>query len=162
MMARGKCSNQRPNTLMQDRSPPARRNHLQRTAGPYSWVKLRSPDVQPGSRLCLQERTSSIWPVRSEKCQQRTCVERATQRLPTRSTGRPGIHWNSRPYSFSPFLWFQDYAASHSTLLAPGICRNARVSAQLNATVSTNPMGAFTVAGTLKSNSQYCSHSAIG
>src|SRR4051794_41618688 len=35
MMARSKCSNQRPDTLMQDRSPPARRNHLQRTAGPY-------------------------------------------------------------------------------------------------------------------------------
>ena len=35
MMARSKCSNQRPDTLMQDRSPPTRRNHLQRTAGPY-------------------------------------------------------------------------------------------------------------------------------
>src|SRR5947207_9499155 len=35
MMARSKCSNQRPDTLMQDSSPPARRNHLQRTAGPY-------------------------------------------------------------------------------------------------------------------------------
>ena len=47
-------------------------------------------------------------------------------------------------------------AASHSTLFAPGICRNARVSAQLNATVSTNPIGAFTVAGrSVKSNSQY-------
>jgi hypothetical protein len=34
-MARSKCSNQRPDTLMQDRSPPARRNHLQRAAGPY-------------------------------------------------------------------------------------------------------------------------------
>jgi hypothetical protein len=32
-------SNQRPDTLMQDRSPPARRNHLQRTAGPYIGVK---------------------------------------------------------------------------------------------------------------------------
>src|SRR5882724_4477102 len=41
MMARSKCSNQRPDTLMQDRSPPARRNHLQRTAGPYIGVKLR-------------------------------------------------------------------------------------------------------------------------
>src|SRR5258708_25462602 len=39
MMARSKCSNQRPDTLMRDRSPPARRNHLQRTAGPYIWVK---------------------------------------------------------------------------------------------------------------------------
>src|SRR6476661_5775168 len=35
MMAQSKCSNQRPDTLMQDRSPPARRIHLQRTAGPY-------------------------------------------------------------------------------------------------------------------------------
>src|SRR5450432_2053280 len=33
-------SNQRPDTLMQDRSPPAWRNHLQRTAGPYIRVKL--------------------------------------------------------------------------------------------------------------------------
>src|SRR3979409_1493502 len=41
MMARSKCSNQRPDTLMQDRSPPVRRNHLQRTAGPYIRVKLR-------------------------------------------------------------------------------------------------------------------------
>jgi hypothetical protein len=49
-----------------------------------------------------------------------------------------------------------------STRFAPGIFRSARVSAQLNATVSTNPMGAFTLAGRLKSNSQYCSHSAIG
>src|SRR6266478_3108323 len=42
MMARSKCSNQRPDTLMQDRSPPARRNHLQRTAGPYIRVKMRN------------------------------------------------------------------------------------------------------------------------
>jgi hypothetical protein len=31
-------SNQRPNTLMQDRSPPFRQRLLQRTAGPYIWV----------------------------------------------------------------------------------------------------------------------------
>jgi hypothetical protein len=31
-------SNQRPNTLMQDRSPPVRQRLLQRTAGPYIWV----------------------------------------------------------------------------------------------------------------------------
>ena len=36
MMARSaKRSNQRPDTLMQDRSPPARQRLLQRTAGPY-------------------------------------------------------------------------------------------------------------------------------
>jgi hypothetical protein len=39
MMARSKCSNQRPDTLMQDRSPPIRRIFLQRTAGPYIRVK---------------------------------------------------------------------------------------------------------------------------
>jgi hypothetical protein len=38
------------------------------------WVKLRSPEVQPGSRLCLQERTSSVRPVRSEKCHRQTLV----------------------------------------------------------------------------------------
>lgn len=30
-------------------------------------VKLRVPDVQPGSRLCFQERTSSVWSLRSDK-----------------------------------------------------------------------------------------------
>src|SRR3954453_1721343 len=43
MMARSKCSNQRPDTLMQDRSPPARRNHLQRTAGPYNGSNAAPP-----------------------------------------------------------------------------------------------------------------------
>src|SRR6266480_6816412 len=35
------------------------------------WVKLRSPDVQPGGRLCPQQRTSLVKPARSEKCQYR-------------------------------------------------------------------------------------------
>src|SRR5437762_4659106 len=35
MMARSKCSNQSPDTLSQDPSPPPRGNHLQRTVGPY-------------------------------------------------------------------------------------------------------------------------------
>jgi hypothetical protein len=36
MMARSTtCSNQRPDTLMQDRSPLSQRRLLQRTAGPY-------------------------------------------------------------------------------------------------------------------------------
>ncbi len=35
----------------------------------------------------------------------------------------------------------------HSTFVAPGICRNARVSAQLNATVITNPIVALMIAG---------------
>jgi hypothetical protein len=34
---------------MQDRSPPARRNHLQRTAGPYIWVKRRNTHCEQTS-----------------------------------------------------------------------------------------------------------------
>src|SRR6516165_8075067 len=58
MMARSKCSNQRPDTLMQDRSPPARRNHLQRTAGPYIWVISRQSVSPSGCPLCTGKRTS--------------------------------------------------------------------------------------------------------
>ena len=45
---------------------------LQRTAGPYRWVKTGSPGAQPGSRLCPQERTWSAEPVRSGQCHFRT------------------------------------------------------------------------------------------
>jgi hypothetical protein len=38
MMARSTRSNQRPDTLMQDRICQIDENLLQRTAGPYSWV----------------------------------------------------------------------------------------------------------------------------
>jgi hypothetical protein len=34
-----------------------------------SWVKLRRRDLPPGNQLCLQERTSSVPLVSSEKCQ---------------------------------------------------------------------------------------------
>src|SRR5260370_4534722 len=60
MMARSKCSNLRPDTLMQDRSPPTRRNHLQRTAGPYIWVKAGNTRCEYlFSALLLKERTWS-------------------------------------------------------------------------------------------------------
>src|SRR3982074_70465 len=42
MMARSKSSNQRPDTLMQDRNRQLDENLLQRAAGPYIWVKGRS------------------------------------------------------------------------------------------------------------------------
>jgi hypothetical protein len=49
-MARSMRSNQRPDTLTQDRSPPTRRRLLQRTAGPYigsfSTFLLTRPDVR--------------------------------------------------------------------------------------------------------------------
>jgi hypothetical protein len=39
-------SNQRPDTLMQDRKPTDRSNLLQRTAAPYIWVALSpSPEI---------------------------------------------------------------------------------------------------------------------
>src|SRR5258708_24941692 len=66
MMARSKCSNQRPDTLMQDRSPPARRNHLQRTAGPYIRVKTGGRDgairfpVYPRQPTCRQSAPTSV------------------------------------------------------------------------------------------------------
>src|ERR1700676_881902 len=60
MMARSKCSNQRPDTLMQDRLLPARRNHLQRTAGPYKRVIFASRFWRLQSPLFLDERTSLV------------------------------------------------------------------------------------------------------
>jgi hypothetical protein len=47
MMARStKRSNQRPDTLMQDRMPPDRRTLLRRTAGPYIRVRFSPHDAQ--------------------------------------------------------------------------------------------------------------------
>src|ERR1700681_1995103 len=71
MMARSKCSNQRPDTLMQDRSPPARQIHLQRTAGPYIRVKNGSGGA---SKLCLRyptKQTSTPATTTSVSCQNR-------------------------------------------------------------------------------------------
>jgi hypothetical protein len=68
MMARSKCSNQRPDTLMQDRSLPARRNHLQRTAGPYIWVNNGPDGPETPLPLYPNERTSRDPPGRSGSC----------------------------------------------------------------------------------------------
>ena len=62
-------------TLMQDRSPPARRNHLQRTAGPYIWViRHRPPVAEPEAKsavtrkLTLFQRPGSCFsPSRTEE-----------------------------------------------------------------------------------------------
>jgi hypothetical protein len=59
MVARSKCSNQRPDTLMQDRNRQLDENLLQRTAGPYNRVKWRrflpahrmSADVRSRTKL---------------------------------------------------------------------------------------------------------------
>ena len=46
MMARARRSNQRPDTLMQDRSPPLDEILLRRTAGPY--IRVIFDQVQRG------------------------------------------------------------------------------------------------------------------
>jgi hypothetical protein len=67
-MARSKCSNQRPDTLMQDRSPPARRNHLQRAAGPYIRVNRATLTVRPLLQVFPYEQTSATSVGMSQKC----------------------------------------------------------------------------------------------
>src|SRR5258708_39662084 len=69
MMARSTCSNQRPDTLMQDPLTPARQNLLQRTAGPYIWVKNGSGRARRACPLYPQEQTSSGHPCMSVSCQ---------------------------------------------------------------------------------------------
>src|SRR6266702_6834525 len=59
MMARSKCSNQRPDTLMQDRSPPVRRNHLQRAAGPYMRVNRVGLTLNQPLPVHSDQRTST-------------------------------------------------------------------------------------------------------
>jgi hypothetical protein len=55
---------------MQDRSPPARRNHLQRTVGPYMRVKNGSDRAKTACPLYPHEPTSSDNPDRSIWCEQ--------------------------------------------------------------------------------------------
>src|ERR1700719_557611 len=76
MMARSKCSNQRPDTLMQDRLLPARRNHLQRTAGPYIRVKLRNTQPEQMSSA-LHPRTDMGFtgPTKFSRSNVMECVE---------------------------------------------------------------------------------------
>jgi len=55
MMARStNRSNQRPDTLMQDRKPPDQRNLLRRTAGPYIRVIFEGMTMSVTSPVCLQ------------------------------------------------------------------------------------------------------------
>ena len=70
MMARSKCSNQRPDTLMQDRSPLARQNPL----ATHGWtIHLgQNSDLDARNRnVCFAPaaRTSLNTDATSEKCQ---------------------------------------------------------------------------------------------
>jgi hypothetical protein len=59
--------------LMQDRSPPARRNHLQRTAGPYIGSKCEYLDVRKSRPLRPTERTSISGDITPAMDQERHC-----------------------------------------------------------------------------------------
>src|SRR6516225_7040723 len=74
MMARSiKGSNQRPDTLMQDRtSANSMKVLLQRTAGPYIWVKSRRSVVTERCPLYPRKRTNSGHLKMSASCQKRT------------------------------------------------------------------------------------------
>jgi len=69
MMARSKCSNQRPDTLMQDRYHQIDQILLRRTAGPYIRV-IRATPVEPVI-------SSPLLYLRPESCGGRT-MSRAT------------------------------------------------------------------------------------
>src|SRR5262249_45488532 len=73
MMARStKSSNQRPDTLMQDRtSAVSIKVLLQRTAGPYIWVISRHSIITEPCPLYPQKRTWSATTGMSALCQQR-------------------------------------------------------------------------------------------
>jgi hypothetical protein len=58
MMVRSKCSNQRPDTLMQDRLPPARRNPLATHGRTIHWVIRDLPDQGRRSYLSAVTRWS--------------------------------------------------------------------------------------------------------
>jgi hypothetical protein len=55
MMVRSTCSNQRPNTLTQDRISQLDQSLLQRAAGPYIWVKLRNTQPEQDVFRCFPE-----------------------------------------------------------------------------------------------------------
>jgi len=56
---------------MQDRSPPARRNHLQRTAGPYIWVNRVTLTLRRSLPLYPDKQTFSESVGMSQRCQRR-------------------------------------------------------------------------------------------
>src|ERR1700735_331658 len=80
MVARSNRSNQRPDTLMQDRSPPARRKLLQRTAGPYKWVTNGHRVTSASGPLHPQKRTSTGATSMSGLGQSPTSRQRRSQR----------------------------------------------------------------------------------
>src|SRR5215470_9312275 len=71
MMARSERSNQRPDTLMQDRSPPASRIFLRRTAGPYIRVTLRA--LHKDKCLTLVDRSGNSLPAWKAEAIFRNC-----------------------------------------------------------------------------------------
>src|SRR4051795_5623049 len=77
MMARSKCSNQRPDTLMQDRRRQFDEILLQRTAGPYIGSQCEELNLSKSSPPCPNERTSTKYAATSLMGQERTCRHRS-------------------------------------------------------------------------------------
>src|SRR5260370_33576756 len=69
MVARSKSSNQRPDTLMQDRKPTARRKPLATRGRTIHWVKNGNGRARTACPLYSQEQTSSGHPGMSVSCQ---------------------------------------------------------------------------------------------
>ena len=68
------------------------------------WVKLRSPDVQPGSPLYPQERTSSAGLGRSEKCHFQTHASQQSKPYSITSSARASTDaGRSRPSALAVF-----------------------------------------------------------
>jgi hypothetical protein len=72
MMARSKSSNQRPDTLMQDRNRQLDENLLQRAAGPYKRVMSVTLTVGRSLPVYLNKPTLSGSVIMSQTCQHRT------------------------------------------------------------------------------------------
>jgi len=98
MMARSTASNQRPNTLMQNRLPPAHEIFLQRTAGPYIRVKRRNTRTEQMS-TALPPRTDIVGSANGAKV-----VGWLGFRLPlARRAAVPSVrHQILRPSNFCP------------------------------------------------------------
>jgi hypothetical protein len=99
MMAGSNCSNARPDTLMQDRSPPTLQIFLLRTAGPYIWVIIGH------GRMSINVRFTPKSGHRSAQWQCPLCARSANQvrssiSLSARATKVAGI---STPIAFAAF-----------------------------------------------------------
>src|SRR5262249_33510398 len=124
MMARStRGSNQRPDTLMQDRtSANSMKVLLQRTAGPYIWVISRPHAVTRPCPLYPQKRTLSDTTRMSALCQKRTNAPQEKSRYSITASARASNFQNG---CFLSSQWFPNKATSAQTnSRAPSVVLN--------------------------------------